>query len=316
MGRLQWLRLDCDIDQLPKARRAGYGGVAIWIALARVSAQFDLGECIPPDFADPGFLADHLGADVQRITDDLRAAITAGLVAQEQDGSLVLGMDRFTNPDTAKKRERRAVVESKPESKPDCPGLSRTVPDSPGQSGTVPLRDETGHNSTVRTIHTEIEGDPGEEDSTRPAGAVPVVAVAPTPVSPLDKKEKPKSKAKPEEPPCPYQQIVALYHECCPSLPRVEVLTPTVQAHVKARWKDIPAKNGNRLAFFRAYFERVSRSDFLSGRTSPSRGRKPFCATFPWLVGPENFGKVVNGSFDPRESEFDRRMKELEAEHA
>jgi hypothetical protein len=156
VGQMRWFRLDCDIDQLPKARKAGYGGVAIWLALARVSAQFDLGNLITPEFADPEFLADHLRTTADRISADIAAAIRAGLVSLAADGSLLIDMDRFVSPDTAKKRTQRAAATG---TVPDCPGQPGTVPDCPGQPGTgrdCPSTEQnrTGQDRTNRTDKT------------------------------------------------------------------------------------------------------------------------------------------------------------------
>ena len=43
---------------------------------------------------------------------------------------------------------------------------------------------------------------------------------------------------KPTVPPCPHQQILALYHELLPELPRVKVWTGVRQQHLAARWRE------------------------------------------------------------------------------
>ena len=45
-------------------------------------------------------------------------------------------------------------------------------------------------------------------------------------------------------------------------------------------------------ATFRDYFERVERSDFLTGRSGK------FKAAFEWLLRPENIAKVLSGRYD------------------
>lgn len=192
MGQMRWFRLDCDIDQLPKARKAGYGGVAIWLALARVSAQFDLGNRITPEFADPEFLADHLRTTADRISADIAAAIRAGLVSLAADGSLLIDMDRFVSPDTAKKRTQRAAATG---TVPDCPGQQGTVPDCPGQQGTgrdcpsteqnrteqdrTNRTDKTGQKHDLEIDRTLGGGSPGEVAADEPP---PQAATTPAPI--------------------------------------------------------------------------------------------------------------------------------------
>jgi hypothetical protein len=182
VGQMRWFRLDCDIDQLPKARKAGYGGVAIWLALARVSAQFDLGNRITPEFADPEFLADHLRTTADRISADIAAAIRAGLVSLDADGSLVLDMDRFLSPDTAKKRAQRAAAAG---TVPDCPGQQGTGRDCPSteQNRTEQDRtnrtDKTGQKHDLEIDRTLGGGSPGEVAADEPP---PQAATTPAPI--------------------------------------------------------------------------------------------------------------------------------------
>ena len=44
----------------------------------------------------------------------------------------------------------------------------------------------------------------------------------------------------------------------------------------------------------RRFFEHVSKSDFLMGRTH-SHGRRPFDLSLDWLIKSENFAKVLEG---------------------
>jgi hypothetical protein len=42
----------------------------------------------------------------------------------------------------------------------------------------------------------------------------------------------------------PFQAIVDLYHEHCPDLPRVKVLSPKRKAHLRSRWKTLEVERG------------------------------------------------------------------------
>lgn len=52
---------------------------------------------------------------------------------------------------------------------------------------------------------------------------------------------------------------------------------------------------------YKAYFDRVENSDFLSGRNG--RWNIGRCASFEWLVNPKNSAKVLRGVYDNRETE-------------
>jgi len=95
----------------------------------------------------------------------------------------------------------------------------------------------------------------------------------------------------------PYRKIIEIYHEECPDLPRVKVLNETRKRLLRARWKEKPDLN-----FWREYFKKVHKSDFLCGRVDPRDGRQPFIADFEWLIRPSNFAKVLEGRYDNRDS--------------
>ncbi len=107
----------------------------------------------------------------------------------------------------------------------------------------------------------------------------------------------------PPSPRCPYDQIVALYHETLPTLPRVVKRTPSRDSHVRARFREILRDHAETpaeaLLQFGHYFRRVAESRFLTGRAPPGPGRdKPFVADFDWLMHPHNFLKVIEGKYE------------------
>lgn len=107
-------------------------------------------------------------------------------------------------------------------------------------------------------------------------------------------------------PPCPHREIVDLYHEILPEHRRVELLNDHREGLVRARWRQLWVEKGKRgkpndreslLASFRGYFAYVGESAFLTGRAPSTNGRPPFVADFEWLMGPENFAKVVEKKY-------------------
>lgn len=100
-------------------------------------------------------------------------------------------------------------------------------------------------------------------------------------------------------PACPFQDLLSAYHELCPSLPKVRILTNMRQKHARARWVEVCAAEkwgaAEGLEWFRWYFKTVESSPFLTGR----RGGKDrvWRADFEWLMTPGNLAKVVEGRY-------------------
>ncbi|WP_300157094.1 hypothetical protein [Solidesulfovibrio sp.] len=96
---------------------------------------------------------------------------------------------------------------------------------------------------------------------------------------------------------CPHREIIELFHETLPELPRVESWAADNQAQLKSRWREDGTRQS--LAWWGAFFQRVKASDFLCGQVAGREGR-PFFATLSWLVKRANLGKVLNGQYDNR----------------
>lgn len=93
---------------------------------------------------------------------------------------------------------------------------------------------------------------------------------------------------------CPAEQIVDLYHEVLPELPKVKMLTEERRKHLRARWREDPKRQN--LGWWRNFFQVVRSSDFLMGKTD-----KPFFPDFGWLVKAGNFVKVIEGKYRNRQ---------------
>lgn len=104
-------------------------------------------------------------------------------------------------------------------------------------------------------------------------------------------------------PPCPHGEIVALYHEILPELPRVKVWDGTRKTHLQARWREALArqhindKSGG-LDYWRRYFGYVRKCPLLMGQVTQRDGRA-WRADLPWLVKAENYAKVIEGRYMP-----------------
>lgn len=98
----------------------------------------------------------------------------------------------------------------------------------------------------------------------------------------------------------PFQEIVDLYHEHLPMLPKVVNLNDSRKRAMKARWSEtvnIPTGNDvvsmkcNSLDFWARYFKRASGQPFLTGDVTD------WAADFDFLIKKNNFIKVVENKY-------------------
>jgi uncharacterized protein YdaU (DUF1376 family) len=103
-------------------------------------------------------------------------------------------------------------------------------------------------------------------------------------------------------PPCPHQEIISLYHEILPELPRVVSWNKTRESYLKQRWRELFAEfecksSQEGLDWFRSdFFPYVKGSAFLTGKIA-SKDRKPFLADLEWMLKPSNFTKIIEGKY-------------------
>lgn len=95
--------------------------------------------------------------------------------------------------------------------------------------------------------------------------------------------------------PCPYDEIIARYHEVLSELPRVRLRSPSRERAMRKMWawvltskttNDVRrAENREQaLDWFRRYFERASLNDFLMGRSGRSSGHEHWQCDFDFLL--------------------------------
>ncbi|WP_275559862.1 helix-turn-helix domain-containing protein [Pseudomonas sp. 2(2015)] len=90
-------------------------------------------------------------------------------------------------------------------------------------------------------------------------------------------------------------QVVELFNELLPELPRVVLVNKDRKSKVQARLTESPVHQD--LDFWRDFFGMVQASDWLMGRVG-GRDNKPFRCNFDWLIAPTNFVKVVEGNYN------------------
>lgn len=104
--------------------------------------------------------------------------------------------------------------------------------------------------------------------------------------------------AKPAVPPCPHVEIIGLYHELLPMgrQVNVELWNGSREASLKARWRE--AARRQNLDWWKRFFSYIAQSEFLTGRTNPVQGRKPFEISLDWILKPTNFAKIIEGAYN------------------
>lgn len=94
----------------------------------------------------------------------------------------------------------------------------------------------------------------------------------------------------------PIQEIVNLYHELLPQLPRCMKLTKKRISYIQQRWReDMPDINN-----WKNFFSHVGQSEFLTGKAKPINGHPVFRADIEWLCNPTNFTKIAEGKYHVR----------------
>lgn len=89
---------------------------------------------------------------------------------------------------------------------------------------------------------------------------------------------------------CPAEKIVEVYHEVLPELPKVKILDNGRRQKLRTRWRESPKHQD--LDFWQAYFGAVRKSGFLMGE------KKDWRADFDFLMRPQSFRKVIEGSYE------------------
>lgn len=155
-----------------------------------------------------------------------------------------------------------------------------------GQTLFVPRDNEPGPKEVPNDTHSKGQGEgqgqgQGDLESTSAKASVDVVRSPRT---------RPPSLA------CPYDEVLALYHEILHENPRVAAFSPERKARLKKCW-DLwathekgpygapPSKEGG-LRFWRKFFESVAAEPRYMGKTPPREGyTDSFRADFDFLVG-------------------------------
>lgn len=89
---------------------------------------------------------------------------------------------------------------------------------------------------------------------------------------------------------CALAEVIAMYHEQLPMLPRVKIVSPKRKALLKTRQRDYPKAKDTE--WWQAFFERAAESKFLTGNAGGN-----WLADFDFLLSPKGFTGVIEGKY-------------------
>ena len=92
----------------------------------------------------------------------------------------------------------------------------------------------------------------------------------------------------------PYERILNLFHEICPSLP-IPTLTTRLKAKITELWTQLEGLGKDALSTLKEAFHQVEHSDFLCGRTP----RSTWHAVLEWILQPKKFFDILRGKYAP-----------------
>lgn len=88
---------------------------------------------------------------------------------------------------------------------------------------------------------------------------------------------------------CPQKEIIEIYHEVLPMMPRVQEWPEANQKILRTRWREKPERQN--LEWWQSYFTYIKESQFLTGK------EKDWTANLEWIVRPKNMTKILNGNY-------------------
>lgn len=209
-------------------------------------------------------LAEFTGLRRQQCSTALNQLIDAGVIIREGGSRSAIKINTKISEWSFEKKATKGLIKERVNRKHELCSVSSNC----------------GHSMTSNDGHTKDK----RQTSSNPSDYL----------SPAAESEQPPAKPKTRKPPCPYQEIIELYHDLLPNNPEFVQLTDARRSQIHARWNGrVKGKPCNNLDFWRRYLAFVAKSKFLTGQKDPGQGRKVFWADLAWLTKAENFAKVV-----------------------
>lgn len=147
--------------------------------------------------------------------------------------------------------------------------------------------DERNVTSNVTVTHREEKRREEEEENTYVA-SVPLPTAVTSPALPA----------------CPVEQVVELYHQVLPELPRVRLMPEARRKALQRRWRWVlTSRKGDgtpractaddAMGWMRSFFERARDNDFLMGRTGRGAGHEGWQCDLDHLLSDKGLKAVV-----------------------
>jgi hypothetical protein len=237
----------------------------------------------------------------ERIVRELRAELSreSGAWVEAFDEAIGLA-PRMRSPNPSGKPSPKALVEGSPKALVEP--LPNQEQEQEQQPESIPPSLRSG--GTVCENDSQLEPAlPGRAPAHGGASsASPSAGVHPTP-GPGAVSHEAKARATGVTP-CPYEAIVALYHEVLPELPGVRLIDDKRQKAMRRVWAwcftstletgQYRATNAQEaLAWFRLFFDRVRTSDWLMGRTRRTAGHEGWECSLDYLMSPAGHKHVI-----------------------
>jgi hypothetical protein len=99
-----------------------------------------------------------------------------------------------------------------------------------------------------------------------------------------------------------FQEIINIFNSVCSELPKVDKISEKRKKLIIARIKE------NSLETLGIVFQKISESDFLSGR------KTDFIASFDWVMNPANFLKILEDNYKNRKNGGDKSTEQVFAD--
>lgn len=225
-----------------------------------------------------------------------------GLLEQCEEGVYQIHDWADHNPWAAGAEERRAMASKAGKASAEARRKAKT------QGGEATTDGQQGVDGALQPVEPELNGSSTESNG----GPTPLPSPSPKAKGITLPSSGTKSSLRGESVPggagapparvedCPHEEIVGLYNAILADagLPEVRVWGEAQRSKLRSRWREDKARRS--LDWWRAFFERVKAAPFLMGKVDGRGGAPPFRASLDWLVGPTNFGKVLNGNYDPQ----------------
>lgn len=175
-------------------------------------------------------------------------------------------------------------------------GLSEGFKKAFAEAFDVPCGQPTPNQEQEQEQEQEEEKNASSEASAPPEGGAERDAEdAPDALTPEEEggEGQPEGEQTGKVPPCPYTRIVAEYNSILGGvLPEVREVTEKRKRTLRSRWVQHPERQN--LEWWRAYFEQIKRSPFLTGQ------KTQFRASFDWIINPSNMVKIREKNYDEK----------------